>query len=247
MRHDRHFPRSTESPLRKRSAAHDQSMHGIAAHREVVTGEVGGCVHVHRYQDEELRRWHFGDAFNMRYPALRRPVRTFSKLDVQNLERAHTRACTKARIAFVMHVQISGCHCMHRRGGQPFKGCERASACVSLNNMFGHVLTSCAAHDGTPHRCGLLRTRGTLEMPHGSHLRTCSARARHCFDCMLDCELCEEGGRHVISHAVVLDKYPDFVSLHEQSALLARMEPSMSIMVVADAPLNRTRLACPAD
>jgi hypothetical protein len=63
----------------------------------------------------------------------------------------------------------------------------------------------------------------------------------------LDCEPCEEGGRHVMSHAVVLDKYADFVSLHEQSALLARMEPSMSIMVVADAPLNRTRLTCPAD
>jgi hypothetical protein len=56
-------------------------MHGVAVHREVVTGEVGGCVHVHRYHDEEHRRRHFGDAFYMRYPALRRPVRTFSKLD----------------------------------------------------------------------------------------------------------------------------------------------------------------------
>jgi hypothetical protein len=145
-------------------------------------------------------RWHFGDAFYMRYPALRRPVRTFSKLDVQNLERAHTRACTKAKIACVMHVQISGCHRMHRRGGQPFKGCERASACVSLNNMFGHVLTACAAHDGTPHRCGLLRTRGTLEMPHASLLRTCSA-VHVTVLIELDCEPCEEG-EHVTCSGV---------------------------------------------
>ena len=42
-----------------------------------------------------------------------------------------------------------------------------------------------------------------------------------------------------MSHAVVLDKYADFVSLHEQSAHLARMEPpSMSIMVVADLMLH---------
>jgi hypothetical protein len=174
------------------------SMHGLAAHREVVTGEVGGCVHVHRYHDEEHQSLAFRRCFLYALPCTASPCPHVFEVGCPELRKSphwNTRACTKA-----MHEQISGCHRMHRRGGQPFKGCERASACVSLNNMFGHVLTACAAHDGTPHRCGLLRTRGTLEMPHASLLRTCSA-VHVTVLIELDCEPCEEG-EHVTCSGV---------------------------------------------
>ena len=72
MRHDRHFPRSTESPLRKRSAAHDQ-YHGINAYSKVVTGEVGGCVHVHRYHDEEHQSLAFRRCFLYALPCTASP------------------------------------------------------------------------------------------------------------------------------------------------------------------------------